>query len=124
MLDRLKNYIVKLDFQPSWLIFGIDAFIFLIAVALVVLFQRATGLFAIELSFYQIVEFFIAGGAALFLSKSYRVVIRHTSSLDGLSVLKCIFIQLSILFLADAFSEIYGLNIGTGFSTHLSLIHI
>ncbi|PTT02319.1 polysaccharide biosynthesis protein [Pedobacter sp. HMWF019] len=119
MLDRLKNYIVKLDFQPSWLIFGIDAFMFLIAVALVVLFQRATGLFAIELSFYQIVEFFIAGGAALFLSKSYRVVIRHTSSLDGLSVLKCIFIQLSILFSTDAFSEFYGLKIGVGFSTHL-----
>lgn len=104
MLDRLKGYIVKLDFQPSWLIFSIDTFMFVVAAALAMLIQRTVNPLMTSLSLLQINEFLLAGVIALYVTKSYRVVIRYASSLDGLSVVKCIVVQLIILLIANGIS--------------------
>lgn len=97
MLNKLKGYISKLDFQPAWLIFGIDVFMFFLAAAFVYLLQRYAKFSDLEVGYIPALQFVLTGIIALALSKSYDLVVRHTSSIGGLSLLKCMGIQVLIL---------------------------
>lgn len=101
MLSKLKSYVSSLDFQPSWLIFSVDTLVFFFVSLTVFFTQRELHIDSLHVGFISVVEFVLFGVMALFFTKSYCHVIRHISFTYIYSILKCIGIQLLLLFITD-----------------------
>lgn len=101
MLDKFRSYVSRLDFQPSWLIFCIDFLVFFFSSAVVFVFQRELAINALHVTYISVIEFVAFGIVALFLTKSYHYVIRHISYTYIYSILRCIGLQILLLYVAD-----------------------
>lgn len=101
MLNKFKSYVSTLDFQPSWLIFGIDVLVFFFTSTFVFVIQHEFNITLLSVTYVSVIEFVVLGVVALFLTKSYHYVIRHISYAYGYSILKCIGLQILLLCLSD-----------------------
>jgi FlaA1/EpsC-like NDP-sugar epimerase len=119
MLEKFKSYVSRLDFQPAWLILGIDLLVFFFSSTFVFFFQREFNITALNVAYSNVLEFILFGVIALLVSKNHHYVIRHISYTYMYNVLRCIGVQVLLLYVADRLCVYFRLREDSALNYHL-----